>query len=213
MALGRISIAGAAIALAGCSGGVQLPSLPKLASAAGTPTAPLFGGAFMAASMDGYCVDPNGSRPKKGFAIMAPCSVLGVDDASPTVHAVATLQVGVAGSAIVSQDSVAFANYLNGPSGPLLLSRSGDAETVKVRDVSQQGDYVTVYFVDEAPAVIDGAQEAEWRAFVDIGGRLVTVAVRGLDEAPLSEQLGALLLRQSVNAVIEANADQSGSDS
>ena len=213
MVLGRISFAGAVIALAGCSAGLQLPSLPKLASSAGTPTAPLLGGAFMAASMDGYCVDPNGSRPKKGFAIMAPCSILGVDDSPLTIHAVVTLQVGDTGSAIVSQDPAAFSDYLNRPNGPLLLSRSGDAETVNVRAVFQQGDYVTVYFVDEAPAVIDGLQESEWRAFVDIGGRLVTVAVRGLDEVPLSEQSGALMLRQSVNAVVEANADQSATDS
>ena len=213
MVLGRISFAGAVIALAGCSAGLQLPSLPKLASSAGTPTAPLLSGAFMAASMDGYCVDPNGSRPKKGFAIMAPCSILGVDDSPLMIHAVVTLQVGDTGSAIVSQDPAAFSDYLNSPNGPLLLSRSGDAETVNVRAVFQQGDYVTVYFVDEAPAVIDGLQESEWRAFVDIGGRLVTVAVRGLDEVPLSEQSGALMLRQSVNAVVEANADQSATDS
>ncbi len=199
----RMSIAGAVFALAGCVDGFSPTSL---AGAAGKPTMAMLAGGFTAAGPDGYCVDPNGSDPQQGFALMAPCAVTRGVDQGPRVRAIATLQVGAVGSAIVSQDPAAFAAYLGGPDGPLVLSRSGDADTVRIRKVSRSGDQVMVYLVDDAPATIDGMQEAEWRAFVDIAGRLVTIAVRGLDAAPLSEAAGAVLLRQSIDAVIRANA-------
>ena len=144
---------------------------------------------------------------------MAPCAVLGVADAPPAVYAMTTVQVGQAGSAIVAQDPAAFAAYLEGPNGPQLLSRTGDASSITIRDVTQIGDQVLVHLVDEAPAAIDGAQEAEWRAFIDIAGRFVTIAVRGLDEAPLSLRAGDALLAQSIRAIIAANAQQPASES
>lgn len=201
----RITIAGAVIALAGCADGFG--SSP-LAGAAGRPKMAMLGGEFTAAGPDGYCVDPNGSDPQKGFALMAPCAVMSVAKQQPGARAIATLQVGDVGSAIVAQDPVAFATYLNGPNGPLALSRVGDPDTVRIRKVMRSDDYVMVYLTDKAPETVDGTQDAEWRAFVDVAGRLVTIAVRGLDVAPLSESAGATLLKQSVIAVKRANGNR-----
>lgn len=206
MKLARKSIAGAFFVLAGCASGVNF------AGAKGVPTLALLGGDFVAAGPAGYCADRNASRPQKGFAILAPCAVLGVQNASPAIFAMTTVQVGQTGSAIVAQDPVAFSAYLEGPNGPQLLSRTGNAGSVSISDVTQIGDQVLVHLVDDAPAVIDGAQRDEWRAFFDVAGRLVTIAVRGLDEAPLTQASGDALLSQTIRAIIGANAQQPASE-
>ena len=197
-----ISVAGAIFALAGCgdmtaglSGGIS-PAAPAIA---------LFAGEVTAVGPRGYCVDPDSSKPRRGFAMLAPCRTLGVADAPSVTRGITTIQAGPEGSAIVSQNPTEFANYLKGPNGPFVLSRSGNRVSVNVTEVRSFDNHVAVYLRDAAPAHIDGAQEAEWRAFVDIAGRLMTISVRGLDAAPLSASQGAGLLDQAVQAMIAAN--------
>ncbi len=204
----KISIAGAVFALAGCAG---LPALDIVKALPGgvTPavtSVAMLGGDVTVVGPAGYCVDLDSSRPKRGFAMMAPCATLGVADAPAAIAAITTVQAGADGSAVVSENTAAFADYLRGPNGPVVLSRSGDASSVEVSDVRSLDTYVAVSLRDKAPAHIEGAQEDEWRAFVDVNGRLVTISVRGLDEAPLGEASGAALLRQAVKAVIAANS-------
>ncbi|MCO4847406.1 MAG: dihydroxy-acid dehydratase [Yoonia sp.] len=194
----RLTLAGAILALAGCAGGFL----------GGAPVAQLamFGGAVTAVGPTGYCADPAASRPNRGFAIFAPCVTLGANNVAAAVSAIITVQVGESGSAIVHSDPAGFAAVLGGASGPTILARGGDAKTVTVNTVIRDDARVSVYFTDNAAVVIDGAQNAEWRSFVDLGDRLVTVSVRGFDAAPLLAQNGEALLDQSINALIAANS-------
>ena len=204
----KTSIAGAVIALAGCEAGTLnglTGALPGGVSPAITSVS-MFSGAVTAVGPIGYCVDPDSSRLRRGFAIFAPCSVLGVAEAPAVISAIATIQVGAADSAIVGRDPAAFAGYLKGENGPVVLSRSGDADTVSVTAVRTFDRHVVVHLRDKAPAHIEGAQEDEWRAFLDGAGRLLTISVRGLDEAPLNGARGAALLDQAVRAMIAANS-------
>lgn len=209
-------MAGAALALAGCSGGLsglKMPSLPSMPSIfapssddmAAVSKLSVLNGAITAVGPDHYCADPAASRPSNGFVIFAPCSTLGVEDAEPAVAGIVTVQVGAARSATVGSDPAALAAVLEGSSGPAILARGGDADTVSVKSVSHRDDRVAVYFTDDAPAFIEGAQEAEWRSFVDLAGRLITVSVRGFDAAPLSQSIGAGLLDQATDALLAAN--------
>jgi hypothetical protein len=204
----KASIAGAIVALAGCSG-LETDKLVEALPGGVTPAAPslaMFGGSVQAVGPTGFCVDPDSSRPQKGFAIFAPCSTLEVEGAAAVATALATVQFGPEQSAIVGQDVTGFANYLKGVDGPVVLSRSGDAGTVKIIEIRDFEKHVAVYLSDKTPAYIEGAQESEWRAFLDIAGRLATISVRGLDAAPLSDAAGAALLEQAVTALIAANA-------
>lgn len=208
MLFAKMSVAGAVFALAGCAG-LQTGSLVKALPSGVTPAAPslaMFDGTVQAVGPVGFCVDPDSSSPKRGFAIFAPCSTLGVEGASVATSALTTVQFGSEQSAIVGQDAAGFAAYLKGTDGPVVLSRSGNAETVKLIEIRELDDHVAVYLRDKAPAFIDGAQESEWRAFLDIAGRLATISVRGLDEAPLHDSVGAALLEQAVKALIAANS-------
>lgn len=203
MRLNTSWLAGALSVLAGC----VAPSvdLPGGVTPAATSLA-MFNGNTRAVGPTGFCADPDSSRPKSGFAIFAPCSTLKVEGALATAPAITTIQFGPEQSAVVQADAAGFADFLKGPGGPFMLSRSGDSETVRVIEVRKFQNFVAVYLRDKAPAHIDGAQEAEWRAFVDIAGRLTTVSVRGLDVAPLGDQQGAALLDQAVQALIAANS-------
>lgn len=209
-------MAGAALALAGCSGGLSglkmpsLPSLPSIFAPSPVDEAPVaklsvLNGAITAVGPDNFCADPAASSPKKGFVIFAPCSTLGVEDAEPSVTAIVTVQVGGARSATVGGDPTALAAVLEGSSGPAILARGGDPETVSVKSVTHGDDRVAVYFTDDAPSLIKGAKDAEWRSFVDLAGRLITVSVRGFEEAPLSQSAGAVLLGQATDALLAAN--------
>lgn len=220
--LRRLISVGAFIGLAGCAdgvGGFSMPSFPALPAIFGTtpdvaptPKLALFSGDVTAVGPKNYCVDPIASKPAQGFAIFAPCVTLGVDDAMPAVSAIVTLQVGSADSATVTDDPAGLAAVLTSDRGPVILARGGDAETVVVQSVQSKPDRVTVYFTDEAPAFIEGAQEAEWRSFVDIADRLITVSVRGFDAAPLSEPVGAGLLEQATDAILAENKNIASSD-
>ena len=168
MIVSRIMMVGAVSALAGCSGGLsglEMPSLPSMPSIFGpssddvAPVSKLsvLGGAITAVGPDHYCADPAASRPRNGFVIFAPCSTLGVEEADPAVAAIVTVQVGAAGSATVGDDLAALAAVLEGSSGPAILARGGDADTVSVKSVAHSDDRVTVYFTDDAP--LDWADE------------------------------------------------------
>ena len=60
---------------------------------------------------------------------------------------------------------------------------------------------VMVHFSDAGRPPVPGLQQDEWRAFTDVNGRLVTIAVRGLAAAPLRDGPGAGLLKLIVAGV------------
>lgn len=154
----------------------------------------MLAGQITANSPAGYCVDPQASKPRKGFAVMGPCSSMGTDDASPDVLGVATVQVGPSDSGIVLGGEAALDTFLQTEAGAALLSREGDPDLVEVITTKTEEEAVIVHFSDRSAPFANGLEAAEWRAFTDIDGRLVTVAVRGLAEAPLRDDTGPWLL-------------------
>ena len=172
------------LALAGCE---LLPFTP-------TSSASLAGDVIVTGPA-GYCVDPSASSPANGFAVLAPCITLGGDQPAPEIVGVVTVQVGPEGTAAVTGDEIALRDFLLTPAGKRLLSTSGDHSGLRILTTQAFNDQVMVHFTDNSPSVIAGLQAEEWRGFVDVNGRLVTVAVRGLEIAPLGDGPGAGLLK------------------
>lgn len=170
------------LALSGCLNG---PSVRSMA---------LLGGEVTATTPDGYCLDKATSRPGDGFAVIAPCATLGGTDPVPAILGVATVQVGPAGSGAVDGAEPALRDYLVSDAGAALLSASGSGDMITVLGSQVQQNKVKVHFADAGPPPIEGLQPEEWRAFLDMNGRLVTVAVRGLASTPLQDGPGAWLL-------------------
>ena len=154
----------------------------------------MLNGDLVVAPPAGYCSDPLSSRLRAGFAVFAPCVTLGTEAPLPAVLGVATVQAGAAESAMVTGDETDLRDFLISPQGAGLLGKGGSGSTISVVSSQAFDGRVVVHFRDSGPPPMDGLGQDEWRAFTDVNGRLVTVSVRGLDDAPLTAGRGAALL-------------------
>lgn len=168
----------------------------------------LLGGEITVTPPRGYCLDAATSRSGDGFAVMAPCATLGGESAVPSVLGVATVQVGAPGSGAVSGAESNLRDLLVSSEGAALLSTKGSAADIKVLGSQVQNNVVKIHFTDTAPPPLAGLQAEEWRAFTDMNGRLVTVAVRGLENAPLSDGGGAWLLDRMIAGLTSDRNDE-----
>ena len=195
-----VALAIGAMALSGCEGfTLGTPSVPVQKAA-------MLGGAVSLAGPDGYCIDVADSRLLRGFAIMAPCATLGLEGAGlPRALGVITVQAGRNGTNAVAGTEPALAGLLSSQAGAALLSRTGSADTIDVLSTSSGDNKVTVYFEDKDGTPIAGTQDREWRGFIDLDGRLVTISVRGLESAPLGSRAGAALLDTAISALFAEN--------
>lgn len=153
------------------------------------------GGEILLQAPPGYCVDNVTSSPARDFAVLAPCASLGVEAPAPDVVGLVTVLAGAEGSGAMAVDEIALRDFLITDSGKALLSQSGNAGDIRVLSTQAFNDQVMVHFTDAGEPPLAGLQNEEWRAFRDVGGRLVTVGVRGLAVAPLQDGPGASLLK------------------
>ena len=152
-------------------------------------------GEVIATTPTGYCIDGPSSQPGKGFAVLAPCATLGDTSPAPEVVGVATVQVGPPDSGAVSGEEIALRDFLITNAGNAILSRDGKGEDITILSTQAFNSRVMVHFTDKSAPPLPGLQREEWRAFTDVNGRLVTIAVRGLATAPLQDGPGAGLLK------------------
>ena len=164
-------------------------------------------GAVTLTGPSGYCVDPVVTKPRKGFALLAACAAMTADetDIYPDNIALVTVQVGAADSAAVAGQEDAFGAFMETPQGAALLSASAIGGPVLVRLTQTDTNIVAVYTEDVDAPGISGTQKQAWRLFTDVRGRLVTVSVRGLTEAPLTQSASRALLDAVVGAMHQAN--------
>ncbi len=173
---------------------------------AGIRTLSMFSGTVRVRGPEGYCIDRRASRARTGFAVLAGCARVSDAQLLPTLDGLLTVQVGAPGSALVSGQEAVLAGLFSEAAGRRLLSEGGDGATVTVYGVDRRAGLVVVQFADAASLPIEGVQGAGWRAFIDLGDRLATVSLRGLADAPLSDDDGDLLIRSAAAALREANA-------
>ena len=191
---------GVALLIAGCTelGLLGAPTPP-------TPTFSLYGGDIVAVVPQGYCIETKASNSRAGFAVMVACDVIAGGNERPRLNGFATVQVGAVGTAAVAADPDGFQDFLSTTAGESLLSVNGNASTVSVGGVKQTSGAVTVRFTDEAAPPVSGLQTTEWRAFVDIKGRLTTIAVREFAGQPLSASEGQALLENVLASMLANN--------
>jgi hypothetical protein len=158
-------------------------------------------GAVIVSAPAGYCVDRGSSQPAKDFAMLAPCANLGQNVAGPDIVGIATIQVGPVESGRIAADELGLRDFLITDDGVRLLTKANNPDAVNVLSTQAFNDQVMIHFTDQGPPPLDGLQREEWRAFANVNGRLVTIAVRGLAAAPLQDGPGATLLKQILAGV------------
>lgn len=203
--MGRAALALAlgalALAFAGCAPAPQGEGVRAVA---------LYDGAVRVQGPEGYCVDRAASRARSGFAVLAGCGLLAPQDAMPALDGFLTVQFGEAGSAGVAGREAELRALLSTPAGAALLSRTGVPETVTLERTEAGRGIVVVEFADSAPAGPEGLEPGEWRAFLDIGGRMATLSLRAFSRAPLDRDAGRRLLSQAVSALRAVNRPGEG---
>ncbi len=207
-------LAAALVALAACrmteGGGEGFAFAAKPFSRfAGPPPARMAvaGGSVIVAGPRGFCIDRDASRDAIGasaLTVLSACRELGggMFAPAPTHPAVLTAAVAPGGRLIdVAAAEAGLAAYFASPRGRAALSRSGHAETVEIRESLAEDGVFLLYLTDRAPFSWGAVQPDYWRALLQTGGRMVTVAVLGLPDSPLARDDGLALLREFVAAL------------
>lgn len=189
----------AALALCACD------ALPLPLPETGIRAMAMYDGSVVARSPDGYCIDARTSRPATGFAVMGGCALLSRLAIMPRVEGLVTVQFGAPGSASVEGAERDLVTLLRSARGAALLSSTGRPEGVLVEGIETGPGVVLVRFLDTAPPIAEGLERTEWRAFLDLSGRLTTVTVRGFERAPLDREGGLALMTEVVGALRAAN--------
>lgn len=177
------------------------------ATSEGIRTLSLLGGDVRARGPEGYCVDQGASSARRGFAVLAGCALL-TDEAAimPVLDGLITLQFGDEGTASVTGNEIAFAQFLETSAGRGLLARNGDPASVSdVRTIADNAG-VLVRFEDTTGQVFAGTSGPQWRGFLDINGRLTTISVLSFNRGALSRSEGERLLIVAMAELGEVNA-------
>lgn len=158
---------------------------------------------------DGYCIDQATSRPSDGFVAMAGCALVSSEAVMPAQDALITVQTGASGTAAVTGNEEALRDLFATASGVALLSARGEPTDIIVQSLDDRDALVIVRFSDRAAAPFPGIADEEWRAFLDVGDRMVTVTVRGFLRAPLGVDDGLRLLERAVYTLVATNSSGS----
>ena len=216
---GRVCAVGLlAAALTGCDEmDVGLPFLVRApdATAQGIRTLRLLDGAVRVRGPGAYCVDQNASRARDGFAVMAGCALMSGSAAGmPGIDGLITVQFGDENTASIAGNEAAFAGFIASDAGRALLASDGNAANVEqVETIADLGG-VLARFEDLSGPAVAGTTGPQWRGFLDIDGRLVTVSVLSFARQPMTRAEGERLLVVTMAELSEVNAtpDTEGPD-
>lgn len=177
------------------------------ATGEGIRTLSLLNGDARVRGPEGYCIDQGASRARTGFAVMVGCALLS-DDAAlmPSLDGLITVQFGAPDTASVTGNEDAFASFLASDAGRGILAASGDAAQVEQVSTVSDESGVLARFEDMSGPAFAGTMGAQWRGFMDVNGRLVTVTVLSFERAVLSQSEGERLLSVAMRELTDANA-------
>jgi hypothetical protein len=159
---------------------------------------------------DGFCIDPSGTRDRQttAFVLLGNCAVIansrGQDQ--PDVNAVLTASVSDADPAQTLRAAIPDLDvFFRSEQGLSLLSRSSNPTSVEVLDSFHQGDVYFVQASDSSQGVVGGLNAEFWRAYQDIGARIVTLSVLSFEDQPVSTEVSLQMLRAFSVAIADAN--------
>lgn len=217
--INKIPLAAALLALAAC---LPAPDGGASASRFGGPPPTrmaVAGGQVVIAGPKGFCIDRDASRDQGGqlgLSVLSSCRDLGGGSgfgADPAAKAVLTAVVAAQpGEILVGPAAPDLTRFFLSSRGRAMLSRSGRAETVALRETAVGADAYLMYLTDRARFDWGVVQPDYWRALLPLGGRMVTLSVLGPPESPLSREEGLDLMRAFIAATQSATqaAQQQG---
>ena len=173
---------GAALILAGCAGldeNVTRPA-PERVSVADNQV--------VIAGPAGFCVDPDATRDNgdAAFVLLGNCAAISNAPFRPQPDVAAVLTATVATPAGPIPDVSAMSRYFRSEAGRAALSASGDANSVEILEMREttRGLYLHARDRDGGPRSLSADY---WRGILKVNDKIVTVALRGLENQSASD--------------------------
>jgi len=203
---GRVLLAAVLFGLAGCE-------TSGLGTAASRTTVNVAGDAITVIAPTGFCVDNKSTSVDRtgAFVLMSDCDLLSGQPASRTdiVGAALTASISNGGLGGEGDDPVQsladLQEFVDTGEGKALLSRSGQSNGVRILSTMQHGDVLFVLVEDRGRQPIAGVEQQFWRAFLELGDRLVVLSVLEFEGAGVSSQDGLNLLSSLASSLQRAN--------
>lgn len=146
----------------------------------------------------GYCVDPRSSRDGQdgAFVLLGNCAALSGSGRVPRARALltATVLLGAPPGESLKTEFQRMADFFVTAEGRKALSRDGASESVRIARIVTSGEVLYILAEDRAPLAGYPVVPEYWRAIFALRGRLISLSVLGLPEAPMdTDQLRRLL--------------------
>lgn len=160
---------------------------------------------------EGWCIDESATRDDgaSAFVLLGNCAVL--SDArrvpQPPIPAVLTAAISApSDSGTIAEGLSDLDPFFRSVEGRTLLSRSQDADSVEILETRIVGDMFLLHARDTSVAAVPGVQSDYWRAYFDMGSRIATLSVLGLQGREISTENSLLVLQNFAGQVRAANA-------
>lgn len=204
---------GLALALTGCQmTGTTGPEKQSRFSGPPPSKMAVAGGQLIVSGPPGYCIDRETSRDDAGrsaLVMLSPCRGMGAGIFAPRAAHEAVMTAAVGARPMVTEPErilPAMQAFAATRQGRAALSRSGEAQDIHIRHMFAEGDVVYMRLTDRGRFAWGTVQPEYWRAVVPAGGRMVSLSVLALPQAPLSDRDGMALLRAFVATVKAGSA-------
>lgn len=189
--------------LAGC---FENTALERAASrvglaASGPSSVSVLDGALIVAGPDAYCIDDEATREsdRQAFVLLARCR----EGRQPSPVLSATVSAQAAPGDGSHAELQRLADFLASSAGRAQLSRSGDANAVRIMEVLLQDDALWLRIHDAGNP--ETLKPAYWRAIMPIAERVVTLSVMSAQDHPVGSEAEFGALRDFVSSMRAAN--------
>ncbi|MCV2864107.1 hypothetical protein [Defluviimonas sp. WL0075] len=197
----RAFVLGAALLLT-ASGTSAGPSAPRKVAVSE--------GAVVISGPSGYCVDPKSLRDTAdgAFVLLGACATLNGTGRGPRSRAIltATVLLGAPPGESLETEFRRMSDFFVTDAGRKALSRDGNSGSVRIEKIVASGDVLFILAEDRAPFAGYPVEPQYWRAIFARKGRMISLSVLGLAEAPLDQRQKRSLLDRFVSRVRAANS-------
>ena len=172
----------------------------------GTHSLSVSDGKVVVAGPPGFCIDPEASHPEATapFILLGSCAAITGQQTTdtPTSRAVLTAAVsaGAAGGTVAGSERE-LTGFFRSAEGRKALSRSANAQTVRVMGISHVDGVMVIHARDTSAFPGQAVAPDYWRALFDLNGHIVALSVIAVPQAPFTDTAGLRLLEQFVSAV------------
>lgn len=189
--------------LAGCFENVSIERAASRVglAASGPSSVSVLDGALTVTGPDAYCIDDEATREgeRQAFVLLARCRT----SRQPSPVLSATVSGQAAPGTGTPAELQRLADYLSSPSGRAQLSRSGEADQVRIEEMLMQDGALFLRIHDEGNP--QALHPAYWRAIMPLSERVVTLSVMSARDHPVGSAAELQALRDFVGSMRRAN--------